>query len=132
MAVELIGNFGKVHIYNIYNPCESNNTIQFLERHMWLENNACRNRQVAQGDEPEQREHIVWMGDFNRHHPMWELHSNVHLLTAVNLDTAGKLINLLSLYNLVQVLPPNIATLEASNTKNLTCPDNVFCTVDLE
>jgi len=132
MAVELMGNFGKVHIYNIYNPCDSNNTIQFLERHMRSENNAHRNCQVAQGNEPEQREHIVWMGNFNRHHPMWELHSNVHLLTTANLDAVGELINLLSLYNLVQVLPLNIATLEASNTKNLTCPDNVFCTADPE
>ncbi|KAG2755644.1 hypothetical protein P692DRAFT_20706437, partial [Suillus brevipes Sb2] len=52
--------------------------------------------------------------------------------TAANLDAIGVLINLLSLYNLVQVLPPNIATLEASNIKNLTCPDNVFCSADLE
>jgi hypothetical protein len=59
MAVELMGNFSKVHIYNIYNPCNSNNTIQFLERHMQSENNAHRNHQVTQGDEPEQREHIV-------------------------------------------------------------------------
>jgi hypothetical protein len=132
IAIELMGNFGKVRIYNIYNPCDSNNMIQFLERHMRSENNAHKNCQVAQGNKPEQREHIVWMGNFNCHHPMWELHSNVHLLTTANLDAAGKLINLLSLYNLVQVLPPNITTLEASNMKNLTCPDNVFCTVDFE
>jgi len=132
MAVELMGNFGKVRIYNIYNPCNSNNMIQFLERHMQSENNARRNRQVAQGNKPEQREHIVWMGNFNHHHPMWELHSNVHLLTAANLDATGELINLLSLYNLVQVLPPNIATLKVSNMKNLTHPDNVFCTADFE
>jgi hypothetical protein len=72
------------------------------------------------------------MGDFNHHHPMWELHSNVHLLTMANLDATGELINLLSLYNLVQVVPPSIATLKASNMKNLTHPDNVFCTADFE
>jgi len=49
MAVELTRNFGKVCIYNIYNPCNSNNTIQFLEKHMHPENNACRNSPAAQG-----------------------------------------------------------------------------------
>ncbi|KIK45267.1 hypothetical protein CY34DRAFT_41396, partial [Suillus luteus UH-Slu-Lm8-n1] len=29
-AIELTGNFGKVHIYNIYNPCDHNRTIRFL------------------------------------------------------------------------------------------------------
>ncbi|KAG2089122.1 uncharacterized protein F5147DRAFT_553392, partial [Suillus discolor] len=79
-----------------------------------------------------QDEHIIWMGDFNRHHPMWELEHNTHLFTAVNLDAAGVLINLLSLYNLTQALPAGLATLEASNTKNHTRPDNVFCSESLE
>ncbi|KIK32192.1 hypothetical protein CY34DRAFT_102084, partial [Suillus luteus UH-Slu-Lm8-n1] len=34
MAIELTGRFGKVRIYNIYNPCESDATLHFLERHM--------------------------------------------------------------------------------------------------
>ncbi|KAG2108904.1 uncharacterized protein F5147DRAFT_529760, partial [Suillus discolor] len=75
---------------------------------------------------------VIWLGDFNRHHPMWELANNTHLFTAANLDAAGTLINLLALYNMIQVLPPGIATLEASNTKNLTRPDNVFCSDRME
>jgi hypothetical protein len=96
--------------------------------------NAQRNRtqNVAQGENSEANEHIIWLGDFNRHHPMWEIPHNTHLFTAANLDAAGTLINLLSLYNLVQVLPPAIPTLEASNTKNYTRPDNVFCSAQLE
>ncbi|KAG1791017.1 uncharacterized protein HD556DRAFT_1241185 [Suillus plorans] len=31
MSIELTGPFGKVHIYNIYNPCDSNHTLDFLE-----------------------------------------------------------------------------------------------------
>jgi hypothetical protein len=57
---------------------------------------------------------------------MWELTSNTHLFTAENLNSASTLINLLALYNLIQVLPAGIATLEASNTKNQTRPDNIF------
>jgi hypothetical protein len=72
------------------------------------------------------------LGDFNHHHALWELTSNSHLFTVVNLDAAGVLINLLALYNLVQVLPPGITTLEASATKNLTRPNNIFCLAQLQ
>jgi len=126
MAIELTSASGKVRIYNVYNPCNDNDTIIFLERHMLSEQRLRdSNTNIAEG------ENIIWMGDFNRHHPMWEPSSNTHLFTAANLDAAGMLINLLAIYNLVQVLPKGIATLEASNTKNLTRPDNVFCSADL-
>ncbi|KAG1867713.1 hypothetical protein F4604DRAFT_1584861 [Suillus subluteus] len=58
--------------------------------------------------------------------------SNSHLFTAVNLDTAEVLINLLAEYNLTQALLQGIIMLEVSNTKNHTRPDNVFCSVGLE
>jgi len=134
MVIELTGNFSKVCIYNIYNPCNHNSTIYFLERHMQSENHECQNhpRQLAQGEEELYNENTIWLGNFNRHHPLWELTSNNHLFTAVNLDAAGLLINLLALYNLVQVLPQGIATLEALVTKNLTHPDNVFCSSQLQ
>ncbi|KAG2341737.1 hypothetical protein BDR05DRAFT_838351, partial [Suillus weaverae] len=70
---------------------------------------------------------LIWLGDFNRHHPMWEMTTNNHLFTAVNSNAADVLIELLTTYNLVQALPLFIATLKASNTKNHTRPDNVFC-----
>jgi hypothetical protein len=72
------------------------------------------------------------LGDFNHHHLIWELKHNTHLFTAANLDAAGILINLLSLYNMTQILPAGLATLEASNTKNHTRPNNVFCSEGLE
>ncbi|KIK38842.1 hypothetical protein CY34DRAFT_90305 [Suillus luteus UH-Slu-Lm8-n1] len=63
---------------------------------------------------------------------MWKLTSNTYLFTVDNLNSAGTLINLLALYNLIQVLPAGIATLKASNTKNQTRPDNIFCSEVLE
>ncbi|KAG2055594.1 hypothetical protein BDR06DRAFT_841237, partial [Suillus hirtellus] len=53
---------------------------------------------------------ILWLGDFNHHHPMWELPHNSHLFTTANLNAVGLLINLLAIYNMTQVLPPAIAT----------------------
>lgn len=76
----------------------------------------------------EDRQHLVWLGDFNRHHPSWDDPGNVHLFSSENLRRAQTLINILDLHDLAQALPPSIPTLEASRTKNYTRPDNVFCT----
>lgn len=121
-AIEIHGDFRKVHIYNIYNACDHSRTIRFLERHIVLEEAASRNlpHTNANSNHRVGNAHMIWMGDFNHHHPMWEMTSNSYLFTAVNLDAAGILINLLAEYNLTQALPPGIATLEASNTKNHT------------
>jgi hypothetical protein len=78
------------------------------------------------------KEYIMWMGDFNHHHPMWEPQHNTHHFTTANLNATAVLINLLSLYSLIQVLPPGITTLEASNTKHLTHLDNIFCLAAME
>jgi hypothetical protein len=53
---------------------------------------------------------------------MWELKYNTHLFTAANLDAAGVLINLLFLYNMTQILPAGLATLEVSSMKNTPDP----------
>ncbi|KAG2043246.1 hypothetical protein BDR03DRAFT_851895, partial [Suillus americanus] len=34
MAIKIAGQFGKVHVYNVYNPCDHNNVLRFMERHM--------------------------------------------------------------------------------------------------
>jgi hypothetical protein len=53
MAIELTGNFGKVHMYNIYNTCDNDNTLTFLEWHMAME---CNTRQAQRC-----REHRVYL-----------------------------------------------------------------------
>ncbi|KIK46881.1 hypothetical protein CY34DRAFT_75061 [Suillus luteus UH-Slu-Lm8-n1] len=58
--------------------------------------------------------------------------SNYHLFTTANLDAVDILINLLAEYTLTQILPYGIATLEASNMKNHTCLDNIFCSAGIE
>lgn len=72
--------------------------------------------------------HLVWLGDFNRHHPAWDDPGNHHLFTTAALQRSETLINVLDRHDLLQALPPGIPTLEASRTKNFTRPDNVFCT----
>jgi hypothetical protein len=65
-------------------------------------------------------------GDFNRHHPLWEEERNHHLFTDAALRQAQPLLDLVATYNMKMALPRNIPTLEQSQTKNWTRPDNVF------
>lgn len=64
----------------------------------------------------------LWLGDFNRHHPMWDEERNRHLFTTANLDRAQKLLDLISEYDMRMALPKDIPTLEAMATKNETRP----------
>jgi len=50
-------------------------------------------------------EHIIWLGDFNRHHPMWDEDHNAHLFMRTNLDGAQHLINVVIELNLKMALP---------------------------
>ena len=68
------------------------------------------------------------MGDFNRHHPLWDEPRNAHLFTRDNLNLTQPLLNMLERHNMKIVLPPFIPTLQAHSTGNHTRVDNVFCT----
>lgn len=102
-------------IFNIYNDCKNNDSIKTLatEARKWQE---------SKGPEDD----MIWAGDFNRHHPMWDAEDNNHLFTATALGEAAKLIDLLSIHSMIMILPPNTPTLESTATKNLTRVDNVF------
>ncbi|OAX31068.1 hypothetical protein K503DRAFT_704282, partial [Rhizopogon vinicolor AM-OR11-026] len=63
------------------------------------------------------------MGDFNRHHPLWEEIRNRHLY---NYTTAQPLIDLIADYGMLQLLPLGLPTLQSLSTDNWTRPDNVF------
>jgi hypothetical protein len=56
--------------------------------------------------------HMIWLGDFNRHHPLWEDHTNQCLFTPEGF--IQPLLNLLRDYDMDLALPPNIPTLETS------------------
>jgi hypothetical protein len=58
---------------------------------------------------------------------MWDEDCNSHLFTAANLMAAQTLLDLLVAFDMNQILPKGILTLEATVSKNLTRPGNVFC-----
>jgi hypothetical protein len=74
---------------------------------------------------PSDEDHVLWLGDFNRHHPLWEEMRNRHLF---NYTTSQPLIDLIADYGMLQLLPAGIPTLQSSSSGNWTRPDNVFGT----
>ena len=119
VAIQLASEQGVVNVYNIYNDCTHSDTIHTLERHFdrrEVENNT-RNTDSDEGD--------IWLGDFNRHHLMWDDPRNNRLFTGAALDEAQKLIDLLANGDMSMALPQCIPTIQNSRG-NLTRPDNVF------
>lgn len=106
---------GLCTVFNIYNDNNHDNTVEAMERFMDANKPELR---PAEGD------HMLWLGDFNRHHPLWDEERNNHLFTAAALEASGRLLDLVADHGMVQALP----TLQSSSTRNWTRPDNVFCT----
>ena len=72
---------------------------------------------------------MIWMGDINCHHALWEEDRNSHLCdSAVAQTNANEWIELMAEYGLIQALPKDKPTLQSTSSGNWTRPDNVFCT----
>lgn len=63
VIVQLTGAYGTCALINIYNDCKHNQTLVMLRE--YLVSNITQIR-------PSAHDHMIWLGDFNRHHPLWE------------------------------------------------------------
>ena len=63
VAIQIITAQGTLRVYNIYNDCTNDDTLTVLQGHLRQAN---RHRGLPQ---PIRQ---VWMGDFNRHSPVWD------------------------------------------------------------
>ena len=117
VAIQIITAQGTLKVYNIYNDCTNDDTLTALQGHLRQAN---RHRGLPW---PIRQ---VWMGDFNRHSPVWDDERNHHLFTRQNLKAVDILLQMVAIYSMHMVLPAGIPTLEASASKNKTRVDNVF------
>ena len=78
-----------------------------------------------------EKEEVIWLGDFNRHHPIWDEERNMHLFTKTALEAAQPLLDMISNYDMFMALAKDIPMLEACTTKNYTRVDNIFCSAEL-
>ena len=123
IAIQVWGSSGHLRIYNIYNDCHHDDSLDALDAHL----------QTHQGQAGAALDDfMLWGGDFNRHHPLWDEERNHHLFTPATIQAAGRLLEGVADHNMVMILPKDIPTLEAKATKNWTHPDNVFCSTGAE
>ena len=70
--------------------------------------------------------HVIWLGDFNLHHPLWDKDQNVHLFTWTNLDKVQFLLNAIADLDLQMTLPKDIPMLHTMASGNYMRPDNIL------
>jgi hypothetical protein len=121
-GIRLCGEFGTICIINIYNDCEHNRSLDVVKEYM---------RQDVREQVLGEVARYIWLGDFNRHHPLWDEERNAHLFTTAALEATRPLLDMIVRHDMKMVLPKDIPTLEASSTKNYTRVDNVFCSATL-
>ena len=121
-AIQLQGDFSTIHVINIYNDCKHNDSLTAVKNYLrepWA--HECTQLPLS----------FIWLGDFNRHHPLWDEERNNHLFTNAALALTQPLLSMLSRHNMMMALPKNTPTLQASSTGNHTRVDNVFCSANL-
>ena len=71
-AIQLNGLYGTISIFNIYNDCTHPRNEVLLQNYLNTHINDLSGLEDL---------HMIWAGDFNRHHPLWDDNSDNHLFT---------------------------------------------------
>jgi len=118
-VIQLNGGWGKLTIVNVYNDCNNDDTVRLLTE--FHRKNQAELTQVNSG-----AAHILWVGDFNRHHPYWDDPSDDRLFTKEALEAAEKLIEAVADAGLDLALPSGTPTHKHNVTKLWSRLDQVF------
>jgi hypothetical protein len=94
---------GYLSVFNIYNEITDNNTITCLDHFLDA------NIHIAR---PSDADSMVWLGDFNRHHPMWEDDANSHLFKPEPI--IAPFLDLLYKHDMLIALPKGIPTFQTN------------------
>jgi Endonuclease-reverse transcriptase len=117
--VKISGAWGKLTIFNIYNNCDHDNTIELLKDYQ-------RHQDDNELNQHREDTHTVWLGDFNRHHPHWDNITDNRLFTRAAIKKAEKLIAAVADARLDLALSAKIPTHKHNVTKKWTRLDHVF------
>jgi hypothetical protein len=112
-VIQISGAWGTLTIYNIYNNCDNNDTIQLLEEFN-------RRHEADPSSNPDNTKITMRLGDFNRHHPHWDDPSDTRLFTRQAVSNAEVLISAVAEAGLDMALPPGIPTHIHNVTKKWT------------
>jgi endonuclease/exonuclease/phosphatase family metal-dependent hydrolase len=86
-AIQLKGPYGRITIFNVYNDCTHARNEAILKRYI---------RRHANTILHTENHHMIWAGDFNRHHPLWDDDEDTHLFTREATRNAEAFIELLA------------------------------------
>ena len=118
-AIRLKNDGLRIAIFNVYNDCNNDDSMTSLDAY----HNKFKIDLTGLDDD-----HIIWAGDFNRHHPLWDDERETRLFTARATDDANRLINLVRRWGLEFALPKSEGpTLQHKVTKSFSRPDLVLC-----
>jgi len=120
VAIQIVNSTGRCTIFNIYNDGNHQDTIHSIQT--YLTQNIAIIRTTN-------NDSMIWLGDFNRHHPLWEAPRNRHLF---NYTASQPLIDMIADFEMFQILPAELPTLQSTSTGNWTRPDNVFGTSQIQ
>ena len=112
-AVWFRGDNGFLLLFNIYNEITNNNIISCLNSFL-----DCNSNIVW----PANTDSVIWLGDFNQHHLLWEDDVNERLFEPT--DFISSLLNILYKNEMLLALPKGLPTYQTA-MGNWTRPDNV-------
>ena len=119
VVIQIVGNWGKITIFNIYNDCDNNNTIKLLSNYYSRNRNRLEQAEVGTA-------YVIWLGDFNCHHPLWDDTNNDQLFTPKVMDAAEVLIEAIADIGLELALPSRTPMHQHNVTKSWSWLDQVF------
>jgi exonuclease III len=103
-------------LYNVYNDGNNDTSLNALT----IAHN------IVSVTPSVKRRHIIWLGDFNRHHPVWDNANDTHLFTKEALTSAERPIEAIAEAGLDLALPAGIPTHIHNVTKHWTRLDHIF------
>jgi hypothetical protein len=77
-ALRIKEKWGTIMLFNIYNDCENSETITALTNY-----HRQHIRSILGTETTLQDHHLIWLGDFNRHHPYWDKPKDNRLFTGL-------------------------------------------------
>ena len=83
-------------------------------------------RNLAGSEMDKNPHHVIWVGDFNRHHPAWDSLEDTRLFTKNALDATEVLIRMMAELRLDPALPAGMPTHVHNVTKKWTQLDQVY------
>ncbi|KAJ8468306.1 hypothetical protein ONZ45_g17291 [Pleurotus djamor] len=118
-AIKVSCNAGPLYIFNIYNDCQHNRALELVRSES--------ERLIDYDLDPM----IVWAGDFNRHHELWDNNEDFRLFTAQARRLAQPLVDMLGDFGMEMALEKGAPTLRHKAWKSHIRVDNVFVSEDL-